>query len=148
MWDLCWTKWHWGLVFSEYFGFPCQSSFHQLLHNHHHLSHGAGTIYQLLANVPSKLSLIPLKIIIINKTKFYIILSFMPRSSEWPLSTMFPTKNFQLLFISRIKPTPVVGFTRPCVCSGIFVSFLFPFVSLCLVFSSFLYLSITFCLPI
>jgi hypothetical protein len=22
----------------EYFGFPCQSSFHQLLHNHHHLS--------------------------------------------------------------------------------------------------------------
>jgi hypothetical protein len=28
-----------GQVFSEYFGFPCQSSFHQLLHNnpHHHL---------------------------------------------------------------------------------------------------------------
>jgi hypothetical protein len=25
-----------GVVFSEYFGFPCQSSFHQLLHNHHH----------------------------------------------------------------------------------------------------------------
>jgi hypothetical protein len=24
-------------VFSEYFGLPCQSSFHQLLHNHHHL---------------------------------------------------------------------------------------------------------------
>jgi hypothetical protein len=23
-----------GQVFSEYFGFPCQSSFHQLLHNH------------------------------------------------------------------------------------------------------------------
>jgi hypothetical protein len=31
-----------GQVFSEYFGFPCQSSFHQLLHNHHHLSSGAG----------------------------------------------------------------------------------------------------------
>jgi hypothetical protein len=27
-----------GQVFSEYFGFPCQSSFHQFLHNHHHLS--------------------------------------------------------------------------------------------------------------
>jgi hypothetical protein len=27
-----------GQVFSEYFGFPCQSSFHQLLHNHPHLS--------------------------------------------------------------------------------------------------------------
>jgi hypothetical protein len=24
-------------VFSEYFGFPCQFSFHQLLHNLHHL---------------------------------------------------------------------------------------------------------------
>jgi hypothetical protein len=24
-----------GLVFSEYFGFPCQSSFHHFLHNHH-----------------------------------------------------------------------------------------------------------------
>jgi hypothetical protein len=33
-------------VFSEYFGFPCQSSFHRLLHNHHHLSSGAGTIGQ------------------------------------------------------------------------------------------------------
>jgi hypothetical protein len=35
-----------GKVFSEYFGFPCQSSFHQLLHNHPHLSSGAGTISQ------------------------------------------------------------------------------------------------------
>jgi hypothetical protein len=23
-------------VFPEYFGFPCQSSFHQILHHHHH----------------------------------------------------------------------------------------------------------------
>jgi hypothetical protein len=35
-----------GQVFSEYFGFPGKSSFHQLLHNHHHLSSGAGTIGQ------------------------------------------------------------------------------------------------------
>jgi hypothetical protein len=35
-----------GQVFSEYFGFPCQSSFHQLHHNHPHLSSGAGTISQ------------------------------------------------------------------------------------------------------
>jgi hypothetical protein len=27
-----------GQIFSEYFGFPCQSSFHQFLHNHYHLS--------------------------------------------------------------------------------------------------------------
>jgi hypothetical protein len=32
--------------FSEYFGFPYQSSFHQLLHNHPHLSFGAGTLGQ------------------------------------------------------------------------------------------------------
>jgi hypothetical protein len=26
-----------GQLFSKYFGFPCPSSFHQLLHNHYHL---------------------------------------------------------------------------------------------------------------
>jgi hypothetical protein len=35
-----------GKVFSEYFGFPCKSSFHHLLHNNIHLSSGAGTISQ------------------------------------------------------------------------------------------------------
>jgi hypothetical protein len=25
-----------GQVFSEYFGFPCQSSFHQFIHHHNH----------------------------------------------------------------------------------------------------------------
>jgi hypothetical protein len=35
-----------GQVFSEYFGFPCQSLFHQLLHNHPHPSSGACTIGQ------------------------------------------------------------------------------------------------------
>jgi hypothetical protein len=40
-------------VFSEYFGFPCQSSFYQFLHNHHHLSSGAGTINRpVVAAVP------------------------------------------------------------------------------------------------
>jgi hypothetical protein len=33
-----------GQFFSGYFGFPCQLSFHRLLHIHHHLSSGAGTI--------------------------------------------------------------------------------------------------------
>jgi hypothetical protein len=41
-----------GQVLFEYFGFPCQSSFHQFLHNHHHLSSGAGTIGQYVAAVP------------------------------------------------------------------------------------------------
>jgi hypothetical protein len=44
-----------GQVFSEYFGFPCQISFHRLLHTHH-LSSGAGTIGQTVADVPSGLS--------------------------------------------------------------------------------------------
>jgi hypothetical protein len=35
-----------GQVFSEYFGFPCQFSFHRLLDTHH-LSSGAGTIGQI-----------------------------------------------------------------------------------------------------
>jgi hypothetical protein len=47
-----------GQVFSEYFGFPCQFSFHRLLHTHH-LSSGAGTIGRVLADVPGGLSLTP-----------------------------------------------------------------------------------------
>jgi hypothetical protein len=43
-----------GQVFSEYFGFPCQFSFHI-----HHLSSWAGTIGQLVADVLSGLSLTP-----------------------------------------------------------------------------------------
>jgi hypothetical protein len=48
-----------GQVFSDYFGFLCQFSFHRLFHTHHHLSSGAGTIGQLVADVPSGLSLTP-----------------------------------------------------------------------------------------
>jgi hypothetical protein len=48
-----------GQFFSQYFGFLCQFSFHRLLHTRHHLSSGAGTIDQLVADVPSGLSLTP-----------------------------------------------------------------------------------------
>jgi hypothetical protein len=47
-------------IFPEYFGFPCQLSFYRLLHTHH-LSSGAGTIGQLVTDVPSGLSLTPHK---------------------------------------------------------------------------------------
>jgi hypothetical protein len=47
-----------GHIFSEYFGFPCQLLFHRLLHTHN-LSPGASTIGQLVADVPSGLSLTP-----------------------------------------------------------------------------------------
>jgi hypothetical protein len=46
-----------GQDFSEYFGFSCQSSFHQMLHIH--LSSGAATIGQLVADVPSEFSPTP-----------------------------------------------------------------------------------------
>jgi hypothetical protein len=39
-----------GQVFSEYFGFPCHSSFHQILHHNHP---GQATIGQSMAAVPS-----------------------------------------------------------------------------------------------
>jgi hypothetical protein len=47
-----------GQVFSEYFSFPSQFSFHRLLHTRH-LSSVAGTIGHLVAAVPSGLSLTP-----------------------------------------------------------------------------------------
>jgi hypothetical protein len=43
-----------GQVFSEYFGFPLQFSFDLQLHTHH-LSSGAATIGQLVAEEPSGL---------------------------------------------------------------------------------------------
>jgi hypothetical protein len=46
-----------GQVLSEFFGLRCQLSFHRLLRIHHHLSSGAGTIGQLVVDVPSGISL-------------------------------------------------------------------------------------------
>jgi hypothetical protein len=58
MWDLWWTKVALGQVFSQNFGFPCQFSFHKLLHIHH-VSFGVGTIGQMVAEVQNGLSLTP-----------------------------------------------------------------------------------------
>jgi hypothetical protein len=55
MWDLWWRSGT-GAVYSEYFLFPYQFSFHRLLRTHH-LSSGAGTAGQSLVDVPSELSL-------------------------------------------------------------------------------------------
>jgi hypothetical protein len=48
-----------GQVFFEYCGFPRQFSFHRLLHTYNHLLSGAGTLGQLMADIPSGLSLTP-----------------------------------------------------------------------------------------
>jgi hypothetical protein len=47
--------------FSEHFGFPCQFSFHRLLHVHDLSSSGTCRTGQLVAGVPSGLSLTPLQ---------------------------------------------------------------------------------------
>jgi hypothetical protein len=47
-----------GVGFLRALRFPCQFSFHRLLHIHH-LSSGDGTVGQLVAAVPSGLSLTP-----------------------------------------------------------------------------------------
>jgi hypothetical protein len=39
---LWWTTVALGQVFSENFGFPCQSTFHLLLHNHLHYHYRPG----------------------------------------------------------------------------------------------------------
>jgi hypothetical protein len=49
-----------GQVFFEYFGLPCQLLFRRLPHIHH-LSSGASTISQIVADVLSGLSLTPLQ---------------------------------------------------------------------------------------
>jgi hypothetical protein len=46
-----------GQVFYEYFGFPCQSSFHQIIHHHNHP--GQVQICHSVADVPSGLSSTP-----------------------------------------------------------------------------------------
>jgi hypothetical protein len=64
-----------GQVFSEYFGFPCQFSFHRLLHTHY-LSPGAGTILQLVADVTSGLGLTPLQEIKLTELSLTELLPF------------------------------------------------------------------------
>jgi hypothetical protein len=56
-WGICGGRNGIGEVSSEYFVFPCQFSFHQMLHTH--LSSGAGRTGQLVAELPSGLSLTP-----------------------------------------------------------------------------------------
>jgi hypothetical protein len=55
-----------GQVFYKYFGFPCQFSFHEMLHIH--LPSGASTIGQLVADMLSGLGLTPLHKIRETKT--------------------------------------------------------------------------------
>jgi hypothetical protein len=86
-----------GQVFSEYFGFPCRFSFHQMLHTH--LSSVANTTGQLVADVPSGLSLTqPQK----TKKKIDFVYSkyffFGARAQIWALDYLYETLSFTLVF--------------------------------------------------
>jgi hypothetical protein len=92
-----------GQVFSEYFGFPCQSPFHQLLHNH-----PSSIIWGLynrpeVAAVPSGLSPTPLIIIIIiiiyvlYLTSETIIVTVLEAVTRERLKTQYPVKTYRLL---------------------------------------------------
>jgi hypothetical protein len=73
---ICGGKMALGQVSPEYFGFPCQFSFHWLLDTHHHhlLPYRAGTISQMAADVPSGLILtLPQEIRIKEKTSLMSI---------------------------------------------------------------------------
>jgi hypothetical protein len=72
-----------GQVSSGYFGFPCQLSFHQMIHAY--LSSGAGTTGQLVTDVPSSLTLIPPHESKLNYTRHFILsrlFSWVVRSHE------------------------------------------------------------------
>jgi hypothetical protein len=58
MWDLWWEKWRWGR-FSPSTSVSPANSHYTNCSIHHHTSTGAGAIGQLVADVPSGLSLTP-----------------------------------------------------------------------------------------
>jgi hypothetical protein len=60
LWDLWWTKVAPGQIYSDYVGLPCKS-FHRMIHIHHHPSFRAAIIGQIVAYVPTGLSLTPPK---------------------------------------------------------------------------------------
>jgi hypothetical protein len=68
-----------GQVFSEYYGFPCQFSFHRLLHIHHHLSSGPGSIGQTVADVPTGLSLTPPPTTVVMKSCIFWVMTLFSR---------------------------------------------------------------------
>jgi hypothetical protein len=78
-------------------GFLCQFSYHQLLHtHHHHLPPGAGTIGQIVADVPSGLShptlrrkLILQYLSIIVNDLFSFIIHFLPLAVKFDLIIKF-----------------------------------------------------------
>jgi hypothetical protein len=100
-----------GHVFSEYFGLLSQFSFHQILHTH--LSSGAGTIGQLVADVPSGLSLTPPQE---NKKKLVCTYSHSVHVPHPPLSASLPNsiwRRVQIIFLVMLRSPSSCHFLPP-----------------------------------
>jgi hypothetical protein len=106
---ICVEKVALGQVFSEYFIFPCQFSFHRVFHNHRlGVSSGAGTIGQLVADVSSSLSLTAPK----KKTeKLPLSVNTVPRrrTSIWAVtvSSKLYNSQYQMKISDSSKLRPV-----------------------------------------
>jgi hypothetical protein len=106
-------------VFSEDFSFPYQFLFHRLLHIHHHLSIGAGTTGQLVADVPSGLSLTPPQKKL-KKTTFYSSIHPSVHPSMHPCNHLFTYGStvflldlgrfFSFLILYTVGRTPCTGY--------------------------------------
>jgi hypothetical protein len=95
-----------GQVFSEYFAFSCHS-FHQLIYIHH-LPSGASTIDQIVADIPSGLSLAPPeKIVLWRSVKIPFLLK---------MSRCLKSAHFQVVFLT---------FKMQCTDCGILISILY-----------------------
>jgi hypothetical protein len=73
-----------GQVFSEFFGFPCQFSFHQLLHNHR--SSWAGTILpldKLDGDITSTVEVSSLNNLRINNRDFFILSGYTKKNGQF-----------------------------------------------------------------
>jgi hypothetical protein len=93
-----------GQVFSEYFNFPCQFSFRQMLYTH--LSSEVGIIVQLVADIPSGLSIAPSQE---TKKTYY---TFLKKKTLWFRGTPAAENAHRrpaTLFVSSLGPQKLAG---------------------------------------
>jgi hypothetical protein len=86
------------VTLGQVFCFPCQFPFHRLLYTHHHLSSGAGTIGQIVADMPSGLTLTPCQEIIIT----IIIIIIMNNNSNCVYTSKYNYIISNIKLISKI----------------------------------------------
>jgi hypothetical protein len=78
-------------VFSEYVGFSCQFSSHRLLHIHHYLSSGTGTVGQLVVDVTSGLTVSTHPKKLKKKTRYPLVFLLTPKISTFPTKLCIST---------------------------------------------------------